>query len=113
MFSEKDDELTPCPDCGGDCGDDCDCGSHSDDENIITLDMEDGSKQDFLMLGVIEYEGKQYIALAEVGSNEYDILQMDVQEETVELNVIEDDELFMKVADAFEEQLFMGEEDDE
>ncbi len=107
MFSEKDDELTPCPE----CGDDCDC--HHDDENIITLDMEDGSKQDFVMLGVIEYEGKQYIALAEVDSDEYDILQMDVQEDTVELNVIDDDELFMKVADAFEEQLFMGDTDEE
>lgn len=107
MFSEKDDKLTPCPD----CGDDCNC--EHDDDNVITLDMEDGSKQDFLILGVIEFEGNQYIALAEVDSNEYDILQMDVQEETVELNVIDDDELFMRVADAFEEQLFAEESGDE
>lgn len=109
MFSDKDDKLTPCPD----CGDDCDCGQDFADDNIITLDMEDGSQQDFYMLGVIEHEGKQYIALAEVGSNEYDILQMEVQDETVELNVIEDDDLFDEVANLFEEQLFMGDTDDE
>ncbi|HPV14953.1 MAG TPA: DUF1292 domain-containing protein [Candidatus Cloacimonadota bacterium] len=110
MFSDKDDELTPCPD----CGEDCDCGHDHDDENIITLDMEDGTQQDFLILGVIEYEGEQYVALAEVGSNEYDILHMDVQDETVELNVIDDDLLFNEVANIFEEQLFEGDtEEDE
>ncbi len=84
---------------GCDCGDEnCEC-----ENDIITLDMEDGTQKDFHVLEVIEFEGSQYIALAEVESNEYDILRMDVQGETVELAVIEDDDLFEKVAQKFDE----------
>ncbi|HNZ06173.1 MAG TPA: DUF1292 domain-containing protein [Candidatus Cloacimonadota bacterium] len=91
-----------------DCGDEnCEC-----ENDIITLDMEDGTQKDFHVLEVIEYEGSQYIALAEVESNEYDILRMDVQGETVELAVIEDDELFEKVAQKFDE-IFNAEADEE
>jgi hypothetical protein len=83
----------------------------SDQDNIITLDMEDGSQKDFLVLDVIERKGKQYIALAELDSNEYDILSMTITDDTVELNVIEDDEEFDAVAAEFEEHFSQMEEE--
>lgn len=88
---------------------DCDCGTEA---NTITLDMEDGTTKDFTVLGLIEFEGNEYVALAEVGSTEYDILSFveNDDEETIELNVIEDDELFDRVADAFDEY-FSSDED--
>ncbi|MFO8145241.1 MAG: DUF1292 domain-containing protein [Candidatus Syntrophosphaera sp.] len=83
----------------------------SDQDNIITLDMEDGSQKDFLVLDVIERKGKQYIALAELDSNEYDILSMTITDDTVELNVIEDDDEFDAVAAEFEEHFSQMEEE--
>ncbi len=82
-------------------------------ENIITLDMEDGTQKDFLVLDVIEREGKQYIALAELDSNEYDILSMTVTDDTVELNVIEDDDEFNEIAADFEEHFSQMEKNTE
>lgn len=93
-----------------DCeGDDCDCGA---EPNIITLDMEDGTTKDFLVLDIMEFEDKHYIALAEVGSDEYDILNFveNEKEETIELNVIDDDDLFDRVAEAFEDRFAAFEE---
>ncbi len=110
MFDEEKDELPEIHDC--ECGEeDCECNHDFCDDNILTLDMEDGSQKDFLVLDILRYENEQYIALAEVGSNEYDILRMDVQEDTVELAVIEDDALFDKVAAMFEEH-FLGEDEE-
>lgn len=105
MFAEEKDELTKPHDCNEE---DCDCEHDHCDDNIITLDMEDGSQRDFLVLDVIEYKAVSYVALAEVDSNEYDILRMDVQDDIVELAVIEDDELFNQVAAKFDEH-FLGE----
>ncbi len=94
-----------------DCGNgDCDCANG--DSNLITLDMEDGTQKDFLVLDILEHEGQKYIALAEVDSNEYDILAMTVVGENVEMNIIEDDDEFNAVAAKFEE-LFSGTGDDD
>lgn len=114
MTDKDEKDLQDCVDCDSHEGE-CDCGDEGCHSDIITLDMEDGTQKDFHMLEVIEFEGSQYIALAEVDSNEYDILRMDVQGETVELAVIEDDELFERVAQKFDD-LFnaeITEEDDE
>lgn len=109
-MSEK--ELKNC-NCGNhedghdcDCGDDCEC-------DTITLDMEDGTQKDFLVLDTLEYEGKNYIALAEVETMEYDILRMNVVGETVELNVIEDDAEFEAVAAKFDELFNLDDEEEE
>ena len=88
------------------CGDDCDCGS-----NTITLDMEDGTEKEFNILDMLELNGKKYLALSEVGSLEYDILEMTEDGENVELNYIEDDEEYEVVAKEFE-TLFAGEAED-
>lgn len=93
-----------------DCDDencDCDC-----DSNTITLDMEDGTQKDFNVLDIVELDSKKYIALAEVDSMEYDILRMEVMDDTVELSIIEDEVEFDKVAAKFDE-LFALEDDEE
>jgi len=93
----QDDIIKGDPECT--CDDEnCDCGC-----NTITLDMEDGSQKDFTILEIIEHEGRRYIALAEVDTNEYDIMGMDVTGETVELTFIQDDDEFNAVAAKFEE----------
>lgn len=100
-----------------DCGEDhspgeCACEDEGTDSNTITLDMEDGTQRDFTVLDILEHEGKKYIALAELDSDEYDILGMDVDEETVSLTVIEDDNEFNAVAAKFDE-LFSQEQQEE
>jgi len=89
-----------------DCGDDCDCES-----NTITLEMEDGSTKDFTILNILEHEGQQYVALAEEGSVEYDILRFVEVEDNLELSIIEDDNEYNTVADKFDE-LFNSELED-
>lgn len=92
--------------CGEDChehDEDCDCEGEEVDSNTITIEMEDGSTKDFIVLDVITHEGKQYMALAEVDSMEYDIMSWEVDGENVELSVIEDDDEFNAVAVKFEE----------
>ncbi len=108
------------------CGEDCDCEGHEHDNhnaegqeeileinpfqgeeeaNVIQLEMDDGTMQDFILLGTLEHNGKQYVALAEVGSNEYDILGWELEDDFVNLSVIEDDNEFNEVADLFHEYL--------
>ncbi|NLW19577.1 MAG: DUF1292 domain-containing protein [Candidatus Cloacimonetes bacterium] len=118
-----------------DCGADCGCNEHEhhhhhhaeghdenpevehfhdeEDENIIQLEMDDGTIQDFYVLGTLDHNGKQYMALAEVGSYEYDILNFEVKEDHVSLNVIEDEDEFNEVADLFHENLQNDYEDEE
>lgn len=82
--------------------DHCDCEGEDCNCNTITLEMEDGSKKDFMVLDYLEHEGKQYIALAEVDSLEYDIMAWEAEDEHVNLTVIEDDAEFNLVAAKFE-----------
>lgn len=102
-----DKEKTAC-DCGEghDCADDCDCES-----NTITLDMEDGTQKDFTVLNILEHNGNQYVALAEMDSDEYDILRFVEVGEEMELSIIEDDAEYNAVADKFDE-IFTTEFDD-
>jgi uncharacterized protein YrzB (UPF0473 family) len=101
---------------GCNCGDNhdhCECEGEECNCNTITLDMEDGTQKDFMVLDILEHEGKQYIALAEVDSMEYDIMSMVVDGENVELSVIEDDDEFNAVAARFEEQFQSDDEEPE
>ncbi len=89
------------------CDDDCNCES-----NVITLDMEDGTKKDFQVLNIIEHEGKQYVALSEMDSVEYDILRFEEVDDQLELSIIEDDAEYNAVADLFDE-IFSAEGDEQ
>ncbi|HOY84663.1 MAG: DUF1292 domain-containing protein [Candidatus Cloacimonetes bacterium] len=100
--------------CGEECHDHdepCDCEGEECESNTITIELEDGSSKDFIVLDVITHEGKQYMALAEVDSMEYDIMSWEVDGENVELSVIEDDAEFNAVAAKFEE-LFQNYEEE-
>jgi uncharacterized protein YrzB (UPF0473 family) len=82
-------------------GEDCD---HDHESNVITLDMEDGSQKDFMVLDMLQHEGMNYVALSEVGQMEYDILRFEEMEENLELSIIEDDDEYERIAKVFEER---------
>jgi hypothetical protein len=73
------------------------------ENNVITIEMDDGTKKDFIVLDMQKHEGKQYIALAEVDSMEYDIMSWELDGDNVELSVIEDDAEYEAVGTKFQE----------
>lgn len=79
-------------------------------EDVITLtDLESGEEENFILLGEVEMDGCEYMALEpeENPNQEFVILKKVVDEEgNVDLVDIDDDEEFDKVADFFEDQLF-------
>ncbi len=99
----------------------CNCADHDHDENceceerdnLITLEMDDGTLKDYVILDMLTHEGKNYIALAEVDSVEYDIMSYEEDGESMMLNVIEDDKEFNAVAMKFEELFESYEEESE
>lgn len=111
MMTEHEHKGCNCTDECGDGSAPCDCDNEECNCNTITLDMEDGTQKDFIVLDVIEHEGKQYIALAEVDSMEYDIMSMAVVDDNVELSVIEDDDEFETVAALFDEHFSSPDEE--
>lgn len=82
---------------------------YEEDENIITLEFEDGSAEDCVILGVFEFEGQDYIALFPVEAPEDDNEDESVYlykyteiGDEFELGDIEDEELFDRVSKEFE-----------
>lgn len=76
---------------------------------IITLtDEETGEDQDFEVIAQGSVDGKNYFALipANEESDEYVILEYQQDGEDVILETIEDDEVFEKVEDYFNDLLF-------
>ncbi len=88
----------------GGCGPDCDCGEKEDEAEYITLEFDDGVEVECEIMGVFEYNGKEYIAL--IPDDESDDVYIygykEVAEEEFELVDIEDDEEFEKVVAEFE-----------
>ncbi len=83
------------------------------DQEIITLTDEDGVETEFYVIGALELEKGNYLALEPVENDdeEYVILKVTVDENGDEiLETIDDDDEFDEVADAFEDS-FMGEID--
>ncbi len=111
-MTTKDNNINPAEHVHECEGEDCDCDHES---NIITLDMEDGSQKDFMVLDMIQEDGGNYIALSEVGAMEYDILRFEEIEDNLELSIIEDDEEYNRIAKVFEERFasMMDIDDDE
>ncbi|MBQ1489740.1 MAG: DUF1292 domain-containing protein [Eubacterium sp.] len=71
---------------------------------IITLEFDDDTRMDCEIMGIFDYDGKDYIALIpEDGSDDVYIYGYEEdEEENFELIDITDDELFSKVAHEFE-----------
>lgn len=85
-----------------------------DEIPVLTLTDEDGNEQDFELLAKAELDGNVYLALIPVGdeeAEEYVILRADGDDEEMNLETIEDDEEFDKVADYFNDLFFESEEE--
>ena len=79
------------------CG--CGCGCEEEMEaELLVFENEDGKEETFEVIGVFEVEEKEYIALQSQEDGEFEVEE------------IEDDEEFEKVSDAFDA---LVEEDDE
>lgn len=88
--------------CAQGCGPDCGCGS--EDADFITLEFDDGVEIECEIMGVFEYDGKEYIALIpDDGSDDVYIYgYKELSEEEFELVDIEDDAEFEKVVAEFD-----------
>lgn len=86
----------------GGCSDNCGCGD--DDADFITLEFDDGVEVECEIMGIFDYEGKEYIALLpDDGSDDVYIYgYKEVSEEEFELIDIEDDAEFEKVVAEFD-----------
>lgn len=83
------------------------------EQEIFTLTDEEGNESDFELIGNLELDGINYVALlpTEGSDDEYVILKLAEDEDGDEVLItIDDDDEFDKVADAFEDE-FMGDID--
>ncbi|KXL53946.1 hypothetical protein CLNEO_00410 [Anaerotignum neopropionicum] len=99
------------------CG--CGCGCDNDNEQeemgleTMFLTLDDDTELECGVLGVFEVEGiagKEFIALMPLEDETVLLYEYKEIEDEIELNVIEEDELFDKVSAAFNE-LFDDEEE--
>ena len=90
-------EKDKCIPGGCDCGCGCDCGDEEAD--FITLEFDDGQDVECEIMGVFDFEGKEYIALLpDDGTDDVYIYgYKEVGEDEFELIDIEDDEEFERV----------------
>ena len=71
---------------------------------IMTLTMENGVEKDFEVLNILEHNGKQYAALSEPNSEEYDVIEIVATgNEELQIAVIVDDEEYETIASKFDE----------
>jgi uncharacterized protein YrzB (UPF0473 family) len=82
------------------------CECHDEDCNCdtITLELEDGSLQEFMILDTIEHRKKHYVALAPLEGDEYFIYGFKEEGENVEFYSIDDEKEFDGVAKVFEKR---------
>lgn len=85
----------------------CGCGAGccaEEDADYLTLEFDDGQEVECEIMGVFEFEGKEYIALIpDDGSDDVYIYgYKETSEEEFELIDIEDDEEFKRVVEEFE-----------
>ena len=74
------------------------------EEDIITLEFEDGAEIECEIMGVFDYDGKDYIALIPQDDSDdvYIYGYKEVGEDEFEIIDIEDDALFAKVVEEFD-----------
>ncbi len=95
--------------CGGNCGHD-----HDHEHETLTLELEDGTDLECVIIGTYLIEDISYIALLPT-DDESDVLiyrYEEIDEESIDLINIEDDEEFETASEAFFE-LFVEEDDEE
>ena len=91
----------------------CECGCCCDEEEYITLEFDDGSSVEAAIIGVYDFNGKEYIALAPDDDTEdaYIYEYKEVSEEEFELVDIEDDAEFEAAAAEFDRLMAEAEEE--
>ena len=72
------------------------------DEDILTLEFDDGAEEECGILGVFDALGKEYIALNPLGTEDVYLYGYKEYEEDYELIDISDEEEFQKVVAEFE-----------
>lgn len=88
--------------CAQGCG--CGCDHDHDEADYITLEFDDGVEVECEIMGVFDFEGKEYIALIpDDGTDDVYIYgYKEVGDEEFELIDIEDDDEFDKVVAEFD-----------
>jgi len=72
------------------------------DEDILTLEFDDGTEEECGILGVFDALDKEYIALNPLGTEDVFLYGYKEYEEDFELIDINDEEEFKKVVEEFE-----------
>lgn len=94
----------------------CGCGHDHDHEmeemETMTLTLDDDTELNCGIIGVFEVDGVEYIALLPEDDDTVLIYQYNEDGEEVELSLIEDDDTFEKVSQAFDD-LWEDEDEDE
>lgn len=92
------------------CGSDCGCG-HDHEEPVIYVTFEDEDREVACdVLGIFEVDDIEYIALAPQDEDDVLIYRYAENGEDIQLNEIESDEEYEKVAAEFDD-LFFGEDE--
>lgn len=85
----------------------CDCGhdhAHEEEADFITLEFDDGVEVECEIMGVFDYDGKEYIAL--IPNDDTDDVYIygykEIGDDEFELVDIEDDDEFEKVVAEFD-----------
>ncbi len=84
-----------------------------ENENIITLNFDDGKEVECEIIGIFDVEDKEYIAVApnDESDDVYIYKYIEINDEEFELDDITDDEEFEKAAAEFDR--LMEQEDEE
>lgn len=95
-----------------DCGSNCDCGQDHEDP-VIYVTFEDENKEVACdVLGIFEVDEVEYIALAPQDEEDVLIYRYKENGDDIQLDEIESDEEYEKVAAQFDELFFEGLEEE-
>ncbi len=95
------------------CG--CGCGhdhGHEEEMETMFLTLDDDTEVECGIIGVFDVDGKEYIALLPINDETVLIYEYKEVGDEVELGLIEDDEEFEKISNAFYD-LYEDEDEDE
>lgn len=98
--------------CSCGCGHDHDHEHEMEEMETMTLTLDDDTELNCGIIGVFEVDGVEYIALLPEDDDTVLIYQYNEDGEEVELSLIEDDDTFEKVSQAFDD-LWEDEDEDE
>lgn len=98
------------------CGCGCEGHDHNEEENddlYITLEFEDGSEVECLVMDTMTVDGKDYMALLPEGQEEYYIYGYKELEDGIEVINIDDEKEFAKIVQEFQTRFEEEDEEDD